>query len=84
MADHQVWLDRDGAPFLESLALGDDVVVVRLVGEDGNVFSIIGRVVGALRDAGRDQEAAAFRDQAFASGSYDEVLALVLEFCEVE
>lgn len=57
---------------------------MRLIGEDGNVSSIIGRVVGVLRDG--DQAAAAdeFRSRAFAAGSYDEVLQLVTEFVEVE
>ncbi len=54
---------------------------VKLVGEDGNVFAIIGRCARALRPSGKDEE---FRQKAMAASSYDEVLALALEYCEVE
>lgn len=84
IGDHKVWVDQDGEPMLESVALPGDVVAVRLVGEDGNVFAMIGRVLAALREADRVQDANEFRDQAFAATSYDEVLVLVTEYCEVE
>ena len=55
----------------------------KLVGEDGNVFNVIGRVRRALLDAGQDGQAREFVERAFACGSYDEVLQLVLEYVEV-
>lgn len=54
-----------------------------LVGEDGNVFNVIGRVRRALLDARHDDEAREFVERAFRSRSYDEVLQLVLEYVEV-
>ncbi len=56
----------------------------RLVGTDGNVFSIIGHVQRALRDAGQAERASEFGRRAFAARSYDEVLALTFEFVEPE
>ena len=84
MAGHLIWVDPDGEPILESETLAEGVVVVRLIGEDGNVFNIIGQVLGALREAGQDALAEAFRERAFAAGSYDEVLRLVMEIVDVE
>jgi len=55
-------------------------VEVQLVGLDGNVFSIIGRVSKALERGGFRDLAKEFRERALASGSYDEVLQLVLEY----
>ena len=59
-------------------------VVVKLIGEDGNVFNVIGRTQKALRRAGLEDEAKEFVDRAFKAGSYDKVLRLVMEYCEVE
>jgi len=56
---------------------------VELIGEDGNVFSIIGRVSRALKDAGQEDRAKEYTELAFGSKSYDEVLALTLEYVEV-
>ena len=57
---------------------------VELIGQDGNVFSIIGQISKALKRAGRREDAAEFTQRAFACGSYNEVLRLVFEYCEVE
>jgi hypothetical protein len=56
---------------------------VQLTGEDGNVFSIIGRVSRVLKEAKQPEKAKEFTDKAFGSGSYDEVLRLAMEYCEV-
>ena len=53
-------------------------VKVRLSGEDGNVFSIIGRVVHALKRAGEEAAAQEFQAKAFSAHSYDEVLSLCM------
>ena len=58
--------------------------VCRLIGTDGNVFAIIGKVQRALREAGLPERAAAFGERAFEARSYDEVLQLCLEFVEVQ
>jgi hypothetical protein len=54
----------------------------RLVGTDGNVFSIVGRVRDALRKAAQEERAREFVERAFRSGSYDAVLQLCLEYVE--
>ena len=59
-------------------------VVVKLIGEDGNVLNVIGRTSKALQRAGLKDEFKEFVDRAFKAGSYDEVLRLVMEYCEVE
>ena len=56
---------------------------VNLSDEDGNVFSIIGRVRKALRRAGQDALVEEFTNKARAAQSYDAVLQLVFEYCEV-
>lgn len=53
-------------------------VNIRLVGEDGNAFSIIVRVIEALRKAGVDpRERDAFHTEATA-GDYDNLLRTVM------
>lgn len=56
---------------------------VRLTGKDGNAFAIIGRVSRALKEDGQKERAKEFTEKAFASGSYDEVLRLCIEYVEV-
>lgn len=58
--------------------------IVKLIGEDGNVFNLIGLASKALKRAGQPEPAAELTKRAFASGSYDEVLNLIQEYCEVE
>lgn len=57
---------------------------VQLTGEDGNVFSIIGRVSKALKRAGLKDKAAEFTSKAFKAGSYDEVLQLCFDYVDVQ
>ena len=57
---------------------------IELSGESGNVFAIIGNVIGVLKDAGLFAEANEFRAYAMAAGSYEEVLKLVENYVEVE
>ena len=55
-------------------------VNVRLVGEDGNAFFIIGRASGAARRAGVPaEEIAAYQKQA-QRGDYDNVLRTTMEW----
>ena len=58
--------------------------ICKLTGEDGNVFNVIGRVCRALKVAGQDKEAEAFRKAVFASDSYDAVLRLAMKYTEVK
>ena len=56
---------------------------VKLIGEDGNVFNILGRVKSALREAGMNAEADAFLKEA-TSGDYQNVLRCAMKYCDVE
>jgi len=64
--------------------LEPDKPKVKLVGENGNVFNVIGRCTKALKRAGYKERAAEFSERAFNGDSYDEVLQLAMEYCEVE
>ncbi|MBI2192051.1 MAG: hypothetical protein HYU36_08710 [Planctomycetes bacterium] len=55
----------------------------KLVGTDGNVFSIIGRVKQALKKAGQEDRAREFVEKAFQAKSYNEVLALCTDYVDV-
>lgn len=59
-------------------------VKVKLTGEDGNVFSIIGRVSKAIRKEVGAKEAGEFQTAAMECGSYDEVLQLCMKTVDVE
>ena len=58
--------------------------IVTLIGEDGNVFNLIGIVSRALKQVGQPDKAKEFTEKAFAAHSYDEVLALLQDYVEVE
>ncbi len=58
-------------------------IQVKLVGEDGNAFAIIGAVRKALRRGGvGPEEVSAFSDEA-TSGDYDNVLATAMAWVDV-
>jgi len=46
---------------------------LKLIGEDGNAFAILGRAVKALKEAGQEDEVEEFMDQA-TSGDYNDEL----------
>ena len=56
----------------------------KLIGEDGNVFNIIGKVCSTLKQYGMTDQAEEFKIKAFACHSYDEVLRLVMDYVTVE
>ena len=55
---------------------------VRLVGTDGNAFSIIGKVSAALRKAGLGDQVEKFQEEAV-SGDYDNVLITAMKYADV-
>ena len=56
---------------------------VQLSGEDGNAYSIIGRVKKAIEREEGHEAACAFREQAMAVASYDDLLALAMHTVNV-
>ncbi len=57
--------------------------IVKLLGKDGNVFSIIARVRKALQAVGQHEQAAEYVRKAMSSGSYDAVLQLTMQYVDV-
>jgi len=59
-------------------------VIVKLVGEDGNAFAVLGRVSKALRRGGVSESIVeAFRNEA-TTGDYDHLLQTVMDWVSVE
>jgi len=57
----------------------------KLVGEDGNVFNLMGICSRELRRAGMNEEAKEMIQKITTSAkSYDEALRIMMEYCEVE
>ena len=57
---------------------------VKLIGENGNAFAIIGSVKKALRRAGADKEYIDRYLSEATSGDYDHLLAVSMEYVDVE
>ena len=57
---------------------------VKLIGEDGNVFYLIGLTKKALVNAGMRDEANQFVHLAYGAKSYGDVLSIISDYCEVE
>ena len=56
---------------------------VRLVGQDGNAFAVMGLAIRAAKQAGWSQEQIdAYKQQAM-SGDYDNLLAVTMEYFDV-
>ena len=58
-------------------------VTVKLIGEDGNAFNLIGLVNRGIRDVHGADAAKEFADAAMGSESYDALLALIQETVHV-
>lgn len=59
-------------------------ITVRLTGEDGNAFAILGKVQRALRKGNVDQATIAeFMDEA-TGGDYDHLLQTAMKWVDVE
>ena len=61
----------------------DEKPSCKLVGVDGNVFSIIGTVTSTLKRAGQKEQAKEFQTRALSAESYDAVLAMVFEYVTI-
>lgn len=61
-----------------------DKITVKLIGEDGNIFFIMGKVSKALKRNGQNSEAEEMCNRITNSHSYNEALAIVMEYVNVE
>lgn len=60
-------------------------ITVKLVGEDGNIFNLMGKVQKALRKGGvSKQETGMFLEEVTQSNSYDQALQVIMQWVEVE
>jgi hypothetical protein len=59
-------------------------VKVKLLGQDGNIFNLVGICTKALRRAGQADIAEKLKDEVFASGSYDKALVTIMKYVEVK
>ena len=58
--------------------------VVKLIGQDGNAFAIMGRIKQALRCSGADKEYIDKYLSEATSGDYNHLLAVNMKYVEVE
>ena len=56
--------------------------VVKLVGEDGNAYSILGRCQAAMRKVGWQREQISLFQKEAMSGDYDQLLRTVVKYCD--
>lgn len=56
----------------------------KLVGENGNIFNLMGIASRTLKKAGLREEAEEMVDRVTKSGSYIEALAIISEYVDIE
>lgn len=56
----------------------------KLIGEDGNIFNLIGIASKVLKKNGLKNKASEMKDKAFQAQSYEEALSIIMEYVEVE
>lgn len=54
-----------------------------LIGQDGNIYNLVGIVRRTLKDNDMPSEAKEMSDKVFASGSYDEALCIIGEYVNI-
>lgn len=54
-----------------------------LIGQDGNIFNLVGIAARTLREHGRKDQAKEMADRVFASGSYGEALCVIGEYVNI-
>lgn len=54
-----------------------------LIGEDGNIFHIVGIAAKTLKRNGLSEQASEMTDKVFGSGSYEEALGIIGEYVNI-
>lgn len=54
-----------------------------LIGEDGNIFNLIGIAARTLKRNGMSAEASEMTDRIYKSGSYEEALGIIGEYVNI-
>ena len=84
--DHDFELKRDVPDMTEfnKLLNRPKKPKMQLIGQDGNIFAIMGRASRLLKNAGQSDKAKEMCDRVTASQSYSEALNIVSEYVETE
>lgn len=56
----------------------------KLIGEDGNIFNLLGIASRALKEAGLESQADEMIARIYKSQSYTDALGIIMEYVEVE
>ena len=54
-----------------------------LIGENGNIFNLVGIAAKTLRRNGLSEEASEMTNQVFSSGNYEEALGIIGEYVNI-
>lgn len=57
---------------------------MKLVGQDGNIFAILGRASRLLKENGQPDQAKEMRNRVYQSGNYYKALNIISEYVETE
>ena len=55
---------------------------VRLVGQDGNIYNLLGICTSALKRAGQDEEVKELQDRVLSSGSYYKAISIMYDYVD--
>jgi len=55
----------------------------KVIGQDGNVFVTLGICTSTLKKAGQYDQSKELSERVFSSGSYEEALSIMMEYCEL-
>ena len=56
----------------------------KLIGTDGNVFALVGRVIQSLKKSDHPEKVQEFQNKLFLCKSYEEALALMCEYVDIK
>lgn len=56
----------------------------KLVGTDGNIFALVGRASGALKENGMRKEAEKMTNEVFDASSYEEALSIICNYVDAK
>ena len=84
--DHDFELKRDVPDMTEfnKLLNRPKKPKMQLIGQDGNIFAIMGRASRLLKSSGQGDKAKEMRDRVMSCGSYQKALNIVSEYVETE
>ena len=84
--DHDFELKRDVPDMIEfnKLLNRPKKPKMQLIGQDGNIFAIMGRASRLLKSSGQGDKAKEMRDRVMSCDSYQKALSIVSEYVETE